>query len=365
VERSAFLLPTLGPGVANAIIALNGGGYAAVGYADTGFGTDVVLVRFDARGDTVWTREYGGGGNEFGWDVVEVGDGGMFVAGLREAPSPGHEDVLLLRVDSAGSLIWERSFGGAGRDRAWFATLARDGAVVLAAETEELDDGGLSDMRDAQVIAVGEDGTLRWIRTLEAAGDQRVFQIAQTPDGQYVVAGTTAPADGSDRDVYVARLDANGRVLWTRDLGQGSDEVGHGVTALPDGQVIVTGYGATPTNDAADVYLMRLDASGRLVWWHNHGTQAEEHAMMTFRRANGRFATAGYRITTVGADILVIESDASGELWASTVLEQPGNDRGVMIQPWGPRGYVIAGTVGGTGSGVGRFAVLWVQRGEP
>ena len=85
--------------------------------------------------------------------------------------------------------------------------------------------------------------------------------------------------------------------------------------------------------------------------------------MMSARRAGGGFATVGYRITAEGADILVLESDPAGELWTLTVLPRPGNDRGVMLEPLGPNGYVIAGTVGGTGPAPGRFAVLWLERG--
>jgi hypothetical protein len=53
-----FVLPTSGPGVANAVIELRGGGHAALGYVDRGgaSGTDAFLVRFDAAGDTLWTR---------------------------------------------------------------------------------------------------------------------------------------------------------------------------------------------------------------------------------------------------------------------------------------------------------------------
>ncbi|MGB5525585.1 MAG: hypothetical protein WBN79_01845, partial [Gemmatimonadota bacterium] len=84
-----FVLPSSGWGVANAIIEVQDGGFAALGYIDRGdsTGTDAFLVRFDAAGDTLWTRAYGGEGEEYGWDLVEAADGGFFIVGYIEAPS--------------------------------------------------------------------------------------------------------------------------------------------------------------------------------------------------------------------------------------------------------------------------------------
>lgn len=353
-----FVLPTPGLGVANAIIELRNGGFAAVGYADAGreTGTDAVLVRFTATGDTLWTRSYGGDREDFGWDVVELPDGGFVIVGYTEAPTAGREDVLVMRVDAVGSLVWERTFGGPGRDRAWSATLAGDDDIVLAAESEEM---GRRD-RNAYLVRVGGDGEPQWARSIDEPGDQRVYHITRTEDSAFVVTGTSGFHSRASRDVYVARVGAEGDLIWTRTYGGEPDDVGHGVMALAGGDVLVTGYGGTRSNGGTDVYLLRLDPEGNLRWWRHDGGPEDDRAMMSAPRGNGGFVTVGFSMMSAGLDMVILENDAEGATQSRTVLERPGSDRGVMIVAVRGGGYVVAGTLGGSHPTTGEFAVLWL-----
>ena len=355
-----FILPTSGLGVGNAIIELRGGGFATVGYADAGrdTGTDILLIRFDENGDTLWTRSYGGDGEDFGWDIVESRDGGFFIVGFTRPTNADHEDVQVLRVDTSGGLLWERTFGGAGRDRAWSATLTADGGLVVAAETEP---AGLED-RDAYLIRITSDGEARWVRTIDVPGDQRVFEVARAADGAFVVVGTTATNRGANRDVYVVRVDAGGNLVWTRTYGGAPDDVGHGVVALSGGEVLVTGYGGTRSNGSNDVYLIRLKTDGSLRWWQHWGGPGDDRAMMSTARAAGGYVTVGYLVTAAGADVVILESDPDGNVQARTILERPGDDRGVMVAAPRGGGYVVVGTLGSSRASTGDFAVLWLAR---
>jgi hypothetical protein len=355
-----FILPTPGLGVANAIIELRGGGFAAVGYADAGgqTGTDVVLVRFDAAGDTLWTRFYGGDREDFGWDVVESPEGGFFIAGYTEAPTAGREDILVLRLDASGAPLWERTFGGAGRDRAWSATLAPNGDLVIAAEAEE---AGSRD-RDAYLMSIAGDGEVRWTRRVEAPGDQRVYHVARTEDGAFVSTGTTAGVGEENRDVYVVRVDANGHLVWTQAFGGAPDDVGHGVMALAGGDVLVTGYGGTRSNGGSDVYLLRLDIEGNVEWWQHDGGPENERAMMSAPLPDGGYVAVGFLFRPTGPDVMVLETDPEGNVQSRTVYDRPGTDRGVMIVALSEGGYVLAGTLSNTRGSAGDFAVLWLSR---
>ena len=358
-----FVLPTPGLGVGNAVIELRGGGFAAVGYGDFGgpTGTDVLLVRFDPAGDTLWTRSYGSGREDFGWDVVEAQDGGFFLVGYTEAPTEGREDVLVLRVDAVGARLWQRTYGEAGRDRAWSAVLAEDGGIVIAAESESMEHGG----RDAYLLHIGSDGTARWIRRVDVPGDQRVYHVAKTDDGAFVATGTTAEHPDTTRDAYVVRVAADGDVVWTRSFGGAPDDVGHGVMALDSGDVLVTGYGATRSHGGTDVYFLRLDAVGNLRWWRYDGGVEDDRAMMSAPDLHGGFVSVGFSFRPTGPDIVVLEVDRDGTVKTRTVLERPGVDRGVMIVAPRGGGYVLTGTLGHADASPGDFAVLWLASTGP
>jgi hypothetical protein len=358
-----FVFETAGLGVANAIIELQDGGFAAVGYADDDgeTGTDVFFVRFDAAGDTLWTRSYGAEREEFGWDVVETEDGGFLIVGYVEAPAAGREDVLVLRVDALGAPIWERTFGEAGRDRAWSGTLAENGDLVIAGEAEQPGQRH----RDAYLIRIADDGETRWTLRVDKPGDQRVYHIARTEDDAFVVTGTTGADTRANRDVYVVRVDRDGNAVWSRTYGEEPDDVGHGVLALDDGDVLVTGYGGTLSNGGTDVYLLRIDTDGNLRWWQHDGEQGSERAMMSARRADGGYVSVGFTMPSAPGDVIILESDPEGAIQSRTALERPGSDRGVMITTSDRGGYVLAGTLGGSGGSTGDFAVLWLAPDTP
>jgi hypothetical protein len=361
VQRE-LIIHTSGLGVGNAVIELRAGGFAVVGYADAGrdTGTDVFFVRLDTEGDTVWTRTYGGNGEDFGWDVVETPDAGFFIVGYTRAPPNGLDDVLVLRLDAAGTLLWERTFDEGGRDLAWSATLAPAGGVVIAAQSEQGDRGE----RDAYLLHVGPTGDIVWRRIVHTPGDQRVFSVAHTDDGAFVVTGTTAADRETNRDAYVVRVDATGHVAWTRSLGDAPDDVGHGVIALAGGDVLVSGYGGTRSTGGSDVYLLRLDAEGNLRWWRHAGGPNDDRAMMSAPTHSDGYLTVGYSVSDGVGDVLVMESDRDGNVQTSTVLERPGYDRGVMILALRDGRYILTGMFGATPSSPGNLGILWLDRGS-
>ena len=90
------------------------GGYIVAGLT-TSFGAgarDVYLIKTDASGDTLWTREYGGKNDDVGFSVCQTGDGGYIIAGYTTSFGAGNADVYLIRTNAQGDTLWTRTFGG-------------------------------------------------------------------------------------------------------------------------------------------------------------------------------------------------------------------------------------------------------------
>jgi hypothetical protein len=174
-----------------------------------------------------------------------------------------------------------------------------------------------------------------------------VFKVARTDGGAFLFAGTTTAEGQAARDVYVVGLDAAGRLVRTWSFGGEPDDVGHGVLAVPGGGALITGYGATYSAGDNDAYLLLIDQHGEIAWWRHAGHPGDDRAMMSAPRPGGGFVTVGYVISPMGPDIVISESDAAGNEQSRTVLERPGSDRGVMILVARDGRAVVAGTVGG------------------
>ena len=132
--RSMFVSAEWG----NALCTTPDGGTAITGFTTTSFLPllgDALLVRTSASGDTLWTRTYGGAGDDSGKAIVQCADGGFAICGTTTSSGAGSADFDLLRTDAFGNLQWSRTYGGAGLDDANDLCLLPDGGFALVGST--------------------------------------------------------------------------------------------------------------------------------------------------------------------------------------------------------------------------------------
>jgi len=323
--------------VGNALVEAADGGFLLVGYTESygSGGVDLWLVRTGATGDTLWTRTYGGPADDHGWDVASVADGGFVVAGFTASRGAGGEDVWLLRLDEDGDTLWTRTYGGGGDERAWALAEAGEGWVIAAQTRPE----GTQNV-DLFVVRVDSRGRAEWTRTHGGAGIDRAFDVEATRDGGFVVAGVTADGASADQDGWLVRLDGDGRVAWERSFGGDGNDVGRGLELTPDGGMLMVGYSdsdgptgaASATSGANRIWLVRTDANGREQWSRRLGESRDDRAMMGTRLAAGGYAIAGYASTGSGDwNAYVVGVDEEGQqLWSKQFGGQ-GSDRGLMV----------------------------------
>ena len=125
--------------IAYSVVQTTDGGYALAGYTGiVNLRGDFWLVKTDSAGKMLWNRQYGGSYEEFGaYSLVQLSDGGYALAGglgLAE-PMNAVRDFLLVRADSSGAQLWNRTYGGSSDDYATSMVKTNDGAYVLIGST--------------------------------------------------------------------------------------------------------------------------------------------------------------------------------------------------------------------------------------
>jgi hypothetical protein len=149
-------------------------------------GIDFFLLRTDSLGDSVWAKLYGGPRVNLCYDAVETPDGGFAVAGDYEYPD-GQDDFYLVRTDAGGDTLWTRTYGGQGNNGVRQIELTDDGGFVLAGVASELGDGTGS----AYLVRTDSDGDTLWTRTYGTPQVEQCTAMRRTSDGGYVMAGYT------------------------------------------------------------------------------------------------------------------------------------------------------------------------------
>ncbi len=254
---------------------------------------DAWIARYDgATGNQLWLRQLGTGANDRAFDVAPDGSGGAYVTGDTSGSLGGTfgsgADLWLARYDSVGNQLWIRqtsSIGGGSVDAAHAAASDGSGGVYVTGFTSGSLGGPIASQADALVARYDAAGNPLWTRQFGAGGG-RTESWAAAPDGSggVYIGGFTqtslAAPNAGDADIWLAHYDAAGNQLWVRQLGSSSLDML--MTAAPDatGGVYVGGFtwGDLAAANAApgDVWLARYDASGNQHWIRQFGTNASE-----------------------------------------------------------------------------------------
>lgn len=98
-------------------------------------------------------------------------------------------------------------------------------------------------------------------------GNEVTASIASAPDQGFVVAGFTQSSGAGKRDIWILRLNANGSVLWQKSYGTVGDEIATSIARIPSGGFVVSGYEQIETRSEVRPFLIRIDDSGRVIWY--------------------------------------------------------------------------------------------------
>jgi len=264
------------------------GGYIVAGYtmsskgdvSDKHGGYDVWVVKLDTDGMIAWQKCLGGVSNDLAYSIQQTSDGGYIIAGYTGSKSTasddgdvsgshGGDDAWVVKLDTDGALIWQRCIGGVSGDYAECVQQTADNGYIVAGRTHA-SHGNISSF-DFWVVKLDAKGTITWQKSFGGSEQDAAYDVQQTLDGGYIVAGYTQSNDddasgsyviASEHDAWVVRLDANGTIIWQRSLGekagkftesyvcQGSEDHAESIQQTSDGGYIVGGF--TLVNGFAD-----------------------------------------------------------------------------------------------------------------
>jgi len=342
---------------ATSIQQTSDGGYIVAGYTSS-FGArwyDFWVLKLDASGDVVWQKTYGGNDDDWANSIQQTSDSGYIVAGGTWSFGAGNYDFWVLKLDASGDVVWEKTYGGGDWDDATSIQQTSDGGYIVAGVTSSFGAGG-----DAWVLKLDASGDVVWQKTYGGGYHDWANSIQQTSDGGYIVAGGTSSFGAGYDDVWVLKLNASGDVVWEKTYGGGDNDFARSIQQTSDSGYIVAGgtwsFGAGLT----DFWVLKLDASGDVVWQKTYGGGGEDEARSIQQTSDGGYIVAG-RTSSFGAglwDFWVLKLDASGQvLWQKT-YGGGSNDEAYSIQQTSDGGYIVAGLTKSFGAG----GSVWVLK---
>lgn len=336
-----------GPGfdVGNSVIETKNGDLVVAGrtnsFGDGGY--DGWLISTDSKGRERWNETFGGPGDEEAMAVIETKDGGFVIAGGTDSRGAGDFDAWLTKTDSKGEEIWNRTFGGPGYDWAYSIEKTTDGGYVVIGETESLGAGG----KDAWLIRIDSDGEEIWNRTYGGAEDDGGRSIKVTDDGGHIIAGFTESFGAGGSDLWLLKTDPEGEEIWNVTYGGSRDDIGESVLQKKDGRYVVAGGASAPLDgeaSAGDAWLIITDPDGKAIRGKifSVGDSGRDIATAVQATADGGYIIGGWS-STDGLYSWLLKTGGWGTKEWDTTFGESGREEGSSVLVTEDGGYVTCG----------------------
>jgi hypothetical protein len=233
----------------------NDGGYIFAGhtYSFSAKSQDVWLVKSDSAGEILWMKTYGGEQDDNSSFVQQTKDGGFIIAGRTYSYSAGKSDIWLVKTNSIGDTLWTKAFGGIDYDYGISVRQSKDGGYILVGSTSSFGAGEA----DIWLIKTDSIGDTTWTKTYGGLDVDRPYSLLQLSDGNYLIGGFTNSTGSGSYEGWLIVTDVNGDTLWTQTFGGEWDEIILDLEETTQGEIIITGY-TEVQNENADLWLMKL-----------------------------------------------------------------------------------------------------------
>ncbi len=349
-----------GEDTAQSVIQTADGGYAVLGYSNSTDGdltgktmtvNDFWFLKLDSQGDLQWSKTYGGSKDDKGQSVIQTVDGGYAIVGYAMSDdgdgsnNEGFHDNWILRLDSSGNVLWEKSFGFSGHDHSYDVIQTDDGGFFFAGFLDVTQSNGEGNFGKGAYLTrhgVGEfwgtkldaNGNLQWRRYFGGTNNDRAHGVVQADDGGYVMAGFSESDDfdisntKGSYDFWVVKVDKNGSMLWESSFGGTGIEIAYDITKTQDGGYAVVGNtfstdtDVSKNNGESDLWIIKIDDDGNLLWERTFGGSGFDAGHGIHTTVEGGFVIAGNTKSTDGDttenngenDLWVLKTDAEGNL---------------------------------------------------
>ncbi|OKL40010.1 T9SS type A sorting domain-containing protein [Pontibacter flavimaris] len=310
----------------------------------------------------VWDKRFGGFYLDRLSSMVETTDGGYLLAGYSNSGKTGDHSkeydwniwfgyhyFWLVKVNADGTKVWDKAFGGYGHDALMSVVKTDDGGYLVGgysnSGTSSDKSSSSSGNWDYWIIKLDAGGNKIWDRSFGGIGSNYFSTMILTPDGGFLLGGTTSSHEGGDKtetsrglqDYWVVKIDRSGNKEWDKTIGGAREDHLTSLVASPDGGYLLGGYSSSgvggdktsATSGKWDYWVVKLNADGSKDWDRTIGGNGEDRLQSMLLLPDGNYLLGGYSDLDVGGsktapgkgslDYWIVKLHASGyTMWDKT-----------------------------------------------
>ena len=302
---------------------------AAVG---AGF-MDYWVIKLDSTGNILWQNTIGGSKDDYCLGGEGTSDGGAILIGHSNSPISGDKtegdigglsnpDYWVIKLDNAGSIVWQNTIGGSFADYGEIIRETSDGGYIaggysfsgISGDKTEANHAGVGLPSDIWILKLNSTGGIVWQNTIGGTNEEQFSDVIETSDGGYLVAAESYSDIGGDKsensqgsfDNWLIKLDASGNIVWENTIGGNLFDYIANVVETSTGDFIVGGRSTSVisgdkteySNSNGDCWVYKIDNLGNIIWQNTIGGS-------TFESLNA------VTLTSDDGVLLAVESNSS------------------------------------------------------
>lgn len=267
---------------------------------------------------------YGGSGYDWGTTMLEAVDGNIIIAGSTDSYGSGKNTLYVIKVNQLGDTIWTRIYGGNGDDNAEAIDYTSDGGYAIAGTSSSFNG------YDFYLLKINESGDKVWEKSI---GQTDYFEwangVVSVADG-YVMAGYSIPPHESNDlgNVWLVKTDLNGDMVWNKTFGGDGLDWAFSLAKCNDGGFIISGYTNSFGAGDLDMYLIKTDSLGIMEWDAKFGGTSTDKAYDAIQTADGGYIACG-STRSFGdhtEQVYIIKTNAAGgKEWSKLINGESGS----------------------------------------
>jgi hypothetical protein len=330
---------------------------------------DYWIVKTDANGSVQWQNTIGGNEDDILFSIDNLIDGGYILGGESFSDSTGDKtdscwsqfasDFWLVKTDSAGNVLWDKTIGGTGTDYLYSVSETTDNGFILggwsnsslSGDKTENSNGG----DDFWIVKTDSSGNIQWQNTIGGSAREYLKTIEQTTDGGYIIGGVSLSGISGDKtegnigmeDYWIVKIDSIGNIQWQNTIGGTNEEELYSVGQTVDGGFLIAGASRSgisgdkteSNNGNFDCWLIKTDSSGTIEWQQTIGGSDFDLLSAVKETNDGGYLLGGSSFSNISGDktenskgafdYWVIKIDSIGNiLWQKTI---GGNDYDILL----------------------------------
>jgi hypothetical protein len=273
-----------------------------------------LLYKTDAAGTLLWSKSYGTiTQNEGFTHVSETNNHDLVMTGVSVSAT---RDILFVRTDEMGDTLATKVYEAPESENAGCVIQTSDGNFVICGRKVYSISGS-----DGMMMKIDPDGNVLWSYVYGDSLWEELFSVIELSDGSLIAAGATVSSGAGNYDVLLLHTDSAGIPLWSVAYGGTSIDASYDVHETSDGDLLVSGYtesfgaGHSRGNDSTNIFLMKTDIAGNLLWLHTYGDGKQDEAFRCGVCSDGGYIIPGFTTSYILVDstqFYIIKTDNNG-----------------------------------------------------